>query len=253
MSKLNDFYFGWYKMNEKIYKLRNWIKESKKIVFFGGAGVSCESGIPDFRSEDGIYSKKYEYPPEYILSCEFFYNHTDKFYEFYKKTILIENVKPNGAHKILAYLENEGKLSSVVTQNIDGLHSEAGSKNVYELHGTIYKNTCVKCGKKYGIEYIKKSSKIPLCTKCGSIIKPDVVLYDESLDDSVVEGAIREIKNADMLIVGGTSLTVYPAAGFIRYFMGDKMVIINKSATPYDSMAGILINEAIGETLTQCL
>jgi len=239
---------------EKIIRLCDIIKNGKKIVFFGGAGVSTESGVPDFRSVDGLYNMKYDYPPETILSHTFFMNKPEEFYRFYRDKMLIEGVKPNAAHKALAELEEMGKLTAVITQNIDGLHQLAGSKNVYELHGTVHKNRCMKCGKKFDFEYIVNyQENIPKCDKCGGMIKPEVVLYEEGLDDDVVSGAVRKIREADVMIVGGTSLVVYPAAGLLRYFNGSDLVLINKSSTAMDSMANLVINEGIGEVFTEVM
>ena len=218
------------------------------IVFFGGAGVSTESGIPDFRSVDGLYNQKYDYPPETILSHSFFFEHTKEFFRFYRDKILVEGVKPNKAHLALAKLEQEGKLISVVTQNIDALHTKAGSKRVWELHGSVARNYCLNCGKSFDVEYMKECVPIPICS-CSGYIKPDVVLYEESLDDATVRGAVTDIMRAKTLIVGGTSLNVYPAAGLLNYFKGDTIVLINKSATPYDRNADLIIREPIGETL----
>lgn len=252
---LLTYYTGMIIMDEKIAKLQQYIDESDKIVFFGGAGVSTESGIPDFRSVDGLYNQKYDYPPEEILSHTFFMNKTKEFYRFYYDKIMITGIKPNAAHKKLAELESCGKLSAVVTQNIDGLHQKAGSKNVYELHGSTLRNYCMGCGEFYDGDYILSCKdnddfdKIARCAKCGSVIKPDVVLYEEGLDDNVVSGAINAISNADMLIIGGTSLVVYPAAGLINYFRGKYLVLINKGATGKDSVADLVINEPIGQVL----
>lgn len=228
--------------------LQTIIDKSKRIVFFGGAGVSTESGIPDFRSVDGLYNQTYKYPPETILSHSFFVSHTSEFYDFYRDKMLIFGKEPNKAHKKLAELETAGKLSAIVTQNIDGLHQAAGSKNVFELHGSVHRNYCTKCHKLFDGEYIAKTRGIPHCD-CGGLIKPDVVLYEEQLDDNVVNGALRAISQADTLIIGGTSLAVYPAAGMVRYFSGDNIVLINKSATSMDSAANLVIREPIGETL----
>ena len=230
--------------------LRNWVSESQRIVFFGGAGVSTESGIPDFRSVDGLYHQQYRYPPETILSATFFRRNPEEFYEFYRNKLLPGDVKPNKAHLKLAQLEKEGKLSAVVTQNIDGLHHAAGSKNVFELHGTVYKNHCTRCGRFYPLEYIMDCEGVPRC-ECGGIIKPDVVLYEENLDETVMYGAISAIMEADMLIVGGTSLSVYPAAGMIDAYHGTRMVLINKSATGRDGRANLIFREPIGELLSQ--
>lgn len=228
--------------------LQEIIDKSRKIVFFGGAGVSTESGIPDFRSVDGLYNQKYKYPPEQILSHTFFVNKTEEFFDFYRDKIICPNAKPNTAHKVLAKMEKIGKLSAIVTQNIDGLHTMAGSKKVLELHGCVNRNYCQKCGKMFDAEFILKSKGIPRC-ECGGIIKPDVVLYEESLDDDVVSEAVREIRSCDTLIVAGTSLTVYPAAGMINYFRGGKLVLINRDSTPYDSQADLVIHEKVGEVL----
>ncbi|MEE0869571.1 MAG: NAD-dependent protein deacylase [Ruminococcus sp.] len=231
-------------------QLQNVIDNSRRIVFFGGAGVSTESGIPDFRSVDGLYNQKYDYPPEQILSHTFFMHNTEDFYRFYRDKMLCLDKKPNKAHLKLAELERAGKLTAVVTQNIDGLHQAAGSKKVYELHGSVLRNYCMKCGKFYPAEYIKNSNGIPKC-ECGGVIKPDVVLYEEGLDDSTVTGALRAIQTADTLIIAGTSLTVYPAAGFISYFNGDNIVLINRDETPFDSKADLVFHEKVGELLGQ--
>lgn len=233
---------------DKLSTLRNWISESKKIVFFGGAGVSTESGIPDFRSVDGLYHQKFDYPPETILSHSFFFSHTDYFYKFYREKMLVTDIEPNRAHVALAKLEQQGKLSAVVTQNIDGLHQKAGSVNVYELHGSVHRNYCRKCRKFYSGEDLLQTTGVPKCA-CGGIIKPDVVLYEESLDDTCIMGAIRAIAEADLLIVGGTSLTVYPAAGLIRYYQGNRLVLINRDETPYDHEADLVFRESIGAVL----
>ena len=218
-------------------------------MFFGGAGVSTESGIPDFRSVDGLYNQHYDYPPETILSHTFFERRPEEFFRFYRDKMLPLTAEPNAAHRKLAELEAAGRLTAVVTQNIDGLHQKAGSKRVFELHGSIWRNYCLRCGKSYGPEAIRDSSGIPVCS-CGGRIKPDVVLYEEGLDDAVVSGAIHAIRTADMLIVAGTSLTVYPAAGLIRYFKGDRMVLINRDVTPYDSYAALVIHQKVGEVLS---
>ena len=233
---------------DRISTLRSWIEESRRIVFFGGAGVSTESGIPDFRSVDGLYHQKFDYPPETILSHSFFHSHPEEFYRFYKEKMLVLDVEPNRAHKALAALEQQGKLSAVVTQNIDGLHQKAGSKQVFELHGSIHRNYCQKCRKFYGPEFVQQSVGIPRCS-CGGTIKPDVVLYEESLDDRCIMGAVRAIAEADLLIVGGTSLTVYPAAGLIRYYRGSRLVLINRDETPYDDEANLIFHESIGSVL----
>ena len=228
--------------------LQKGIDESNSIVFFGGAGVSTESGIPDFRSPDGLYNQKYDVPPEELLSHGYFFSHTEKFYEFYREKMICLDAKPNKAHKKLAELEKAGKLKAVITQNIDGLHSAAGSKKVYELHGSVHRNFCLDCGKSYSAEDILASKGVPRCS-CGGLIKPDVVLYGENLDDATVTGALSAIENCDTLIIGGTSLTVYPAAGFIRYFKGKNLVLINMSSTPFDSEADIVIHDKVGEVL----
>lgn len=228
--------------------LQRIIDDSRRIVFFGGAGVSTESGIPDFRSVDGLYNQKYDYPPETILSHTFFMNKTEEFYRFYRDKMLCLDKKPNKAHLKLAELERAGKLSAVVTQNIDGLHQAAGSKRVYELHGSVLRNYCMKCGKAYSAEYIKSGRGIPRC-ECSGIIKPDVVLYEEGLDDKTVNGAVNAIANADTLIIAGTSLTVYPAAGMVRYFNGKHLVLINRDATPMDNSADLVFHEKVGELL----
>lgn len=233
---------------DKISTLKSWIQESDNIVFFGGAGVSTESGIPDFRSVDGLYHQKFAYPPETILSHSFFCSHPVEFYDFYREKMLILDVEPNRAHLALARLEEQGKLKAVVTQNIDGLHQRAGSKQIYELHGSIHRNYCQRCGKFYGPVFIQQSTGVPKCG-CGGVIKPDVVLYEESLDDKCIMGAVRAIANADLLIVGGTSLTVYPAAGLLRYYQGHKLVLINRDETPYDEEADLVFHESLGAVL----
>lgn len=231
--------------------LQEIIDASNDIVFFGGAGVSTESGIPDFRSVDGLYNQKYDYPPEEILSHTFFENNTAEFYKFYRDKMLCPNAKPNAAHYKLAQLEKAGKLKAVITQNIDGLHQAAGSKNVYELHGSTLRNYCAGCGKSFSFEYILNSEGIPLCDECSSVIKPDVVLYEETLDSDTIKGAVNAIANADCLIVAGTSLTVYPAAGFIRYFNGKHFVLINMAETPMDNAADLVIHGKVGEVLSK--
>ena len=238
--------------NSEIETLKTWIEASDNIVFFGGAGVSTESGIPDFRSTDGLYHQKFEYPPETILSHRFFYQHTEYFYRFYREKMLPLEAEPNAAHRALAALERAGKLRAIVTQNIDGLHQKAGSKNVYELHGSIWRNYCTKCGKSYSAEFIRDSGGVPHCA-CGGLIKPDVVLYEEGLDEKTIKGAVRTIAEADVLIVGGTSLTVYPAAGLIRYYGGNRLVLINRDETPYDGYANLIFREPIGQVLGQCV
>lgn len=235
-------------MGQDVEKLQELIDQHDRIVFFGGAGVSTESGIPDFRSVDGLYNQKYDYPPETILSHTFFMRYPEEFYRFYRDKMLALDAKPNAAHKKLSELEAVGKLTGVVTQNIDGLHQAAGSKRVYELHGSVLRNYCTKCGRFYDAEFIKNSADIPKCT-CGGIIKPDVVLYEEGLDDSTVTGAVNAISKADTLIIAGTSLTVYPAAGFIRYFGGDNLVLINRDPTPMDKNANLVFHEKVGELL----
>ena len=239
-------------MDERILELKKMIAESNNIVFFGGAGVSTESGIPDFRSVDGLYHQKYDYPPETILSHTFYRRHTDEFYRFYKDKMLCLDAKPNAAHLALAKWEQEGKLKAIVTQNIDGLHQAAGSKRVYELHGSVLRNYCEDCGKFYDVNYVKNAEGVPKCS-CGGIIKPDVVLYEEGLDDSTIRGAVKAISEADMLIIGGTSLVVYPAAGLIDYYNGSKLVVINKSSTGRDEQADLVIQGSIGEVFTQVL
>ena len=228
--------------------LQEIVDRSRRIVFFGGAGVSTESGIPDFRSVDGLYHQQYDYPPEQILSRSFFDENPAEFYRFYRSKMLCPNARPNAAHYKLAELEQAGKCTAVVTQNIDGLHQAAGSRTVYELHGSVLRNHCMRCGRAYGVEAVAEAAGIPRCA-CGGIIKPDVVLYEEGLDDNIVSGAINHIRHADLLIIGGTSLTVYPAAGLIRYFAGKHIVLINKSATSSDGMADLIIRDPIGETL----
>ena len=238
-------------MEDKINQLQKIIDQCSSIVFFGGAGVSTESGIPDFRSVDGLYNQKYKYPPEEILSHTFFVKKTAEFYDFYRDKMLCFTAKPNAAHLFLSELEKAGKLSAIVTQNIDGLHQMAGSKKVYELHGSVHRNDCLSCGKCFSGEYIASSSGIPHCDSCGGIIKPDVVLYEEGLDDKTIEGSVRAISNADCMIVAGTSLTVYPAAGLIRYFGGKHLVLINKSQTSLDSRADLVINQPVAQVLSK--
>jgi NAD-dependent deacetylase len=238
---------------EQLQKARNFIEESSNIVAFTGAGASTESNIPDFRSNGGLYNsngRKYEYPPEYMLSHTFFMEHTDLFYDYYKSNMIYKDAKPNECHLSLAKLEREGKLKAVVTQNIDGLHQAAGSQTVFELHGSVQRNICMKCKKKFDLDYIIGSDKaVPRCNECGGIIKPDVVLYEEMLDQDVLHNAISAISRADVLLVIGTSLVVYPAAGLIDYYSGKKMILINKTQTPYDGRADIVINQSAGETL----
>jgi NAD-dependent deacetylase len=238
---------------DKIAELKKLTDESDNIVFFGGAGVSTESGIPDFRSEDGLYHQKYKYPPETMLSHTFYRTHTEEFFEFYRDKLLAPGVQPNKAHKKLAAWEEAGKLKAVVTQNIDGLHQLAGSKNVLELHGSVLRNYCEKCGERYdGFEVVKDAPGVPKCS-CGGTIKPDVVLYEEGLDMRVLEAAERYIREAEMLIIGGTSLVVYPAAGLINFYHGNKMVLINKSSTSADKRADLVINESIGKVLSEAV
>lgn len=229
-------------------QLKSWIEESENIVFFGGAGVSTESGIPDFRSQDGLYHQQYDYPPEQILSHTFYMKHPEEFYRFYRNKMLVSGAKPNKAHLALAKLEREGRLKAVITQNIDGLHQAAGSREVLELHGSVHRNYCLRCGKFYGPEAIEQSSGVPKCS-CGGMIKPDVVLYEEGLDMDVLNRAVNYISRADVLIVGGTSLTVYPAAGLIDYYRGNRLVLINRDATALDSRADLVIGGKIGEVL----
>lgn len=228
--------------------LKQWLSESENIVFFGGAGVSTESKIPDFRSTDGLYNQQYAYPPETILSHTFYMGRPEEFYRFYRNKMLFPDAEPNRAHKALAKLEQEGRLRAVITQNIDGLHQKAGSREVLELHGSVLRNYCTKCGKFYGLEAVLESAGVPRCT-CGGVIKPDVVLYEEGLDQHTLQKAVYYISNTDVLIIGGTSLTVYPAAGLIDYYGGKKLVLINKSVTPMDSRADLVISGPIGEIL----
>ena len=230
-------------------QLQSWIKNSENIVFFGGAGVSTESGIPDFRSVDGLYHQTYDQPPETILSHTCFEGRTRDFYRFYRDKMLCLDAKPNAAHLKLAQLERCGKLKAVVTQNIDGLHQLAGSQTVYELHGSVHRNYCTQCRAFYGVDFIAQGEGVPLCPVCGGVVKPDVVLYEEGLDQDTVEGAVRAIANADVLIVGGTSLVVYPAAGLINYYRGNKLVLINRDPTPYDREADLVIHDSIGKVL----
>lgn len=239
-------------MDEKILTLKRWIDESSNIVFFGGAGVSTESGIPDFRSVDGLYQQKYKYPPETIVSHTFLTRRPDEFFEFYKEKMVAPalNAKPNKAHMRLASLEKEGKLKAVITQNIDNLHQDAGSKEVLQLHGTIMKNYCDRCHKKYSVDEVLASKGVPRC-ECGGTIRPDVVLYEEGLDMDVMDRAIRYIQEADLLIVGGTSLVVYPAAGLIRYYRGNKLALVNLSETSQDQFADLVIHEKIGEVFLE--
>ena len=235
-------------LNKQIQELQKIIDTYGNIVFFGGAGVSTESGIPDFRSVDGLYHQQYDYPPETILSHTFYRSHTEEFFRFYRNKMLFPNAQPNAAHKKLAELEAAGKVRAVITQNIDGLHQKAGSREVLELHGSVLRNYCTRCGKFYGLDAILNSTGVPKCT-CGGTIKPDVVLYEEGLDQTTLQRAVHYIQEADVLIIGGTSLTVYPAAGLIDYYRGHKLVLINKSVTPMDNRADLVISGPIGEVL----
>lgn len=235
---------------DKLETLRQWIEESKNIVFFGGAGVSTESGIPDFRSVDGLYSQKFDYPPETIISHSFYRKNPDYFFRFYREKMLPLGFAPNVTHRKLAQWEREGKLLAVVTQNIDGLHQKAGSKAVYELHGSVLRNYCENCGKFYPAEFVKNAKGVPHCD-CGGIVKPDVVLYEESLNDHTVRKSIHAIAKADLLLVAGTSLTVYPAAGLVNYYRGNRLVLINRDATPYDEQANLVLHRNLGEVFAQ--
>ena len=237
---------------EPVMQLKSWIEESKNIVFFGGAGVSTESGIPDFRSQDGLYHQQYDYPPEQILSHTFFVRKPEEFFRFYRNKMLAPDARPNRAHLALAELERAGRLKAVITQNIDGLHQAAGSQEVLELHGSVLRNHCIRCGKFYGMDAILNSSGVPKCS-CGGVIKPDVVLYEEGLDMDTLNRAVNYISRADVLIVGGTSLTVYPAAGLIDYYRGRKLVLINRDATPLDGQADLVIAGKIGEVLGEAV
>ena len=239
-------------MTEEIKKLKELIDGTDSIVFFGGAGVSTESGIPDFRSVDGLYHQQWDDPPETILSHTYYERYPEKFFAFYRAKLLCEGAKPNAAHLKLAEWEKEGKLKAVITQNIDGLHQAAGSKNVLELHGSTLRNYCEKCGKFYDVSYIKHSQGVPRCT-CGGIVKPDVGLYEESLDPEVIEKSVNAIANADLLMVAGTSLTVYPAAGLLRYYAGKRLVLINRDATPYDSQADLVIHDSLGDVFSKLI
>lgn len=230
-------------------QFRQWVQDSGSIVFFGGAGVSTESGIPDFRSVDGLYHQKYDDPPEIILSHTYFTRHTEEFYRFYREKMLCLDAEPNAAHLKLAQWERAGRLAAVVTQNIDGLHQMAGSKTVYELHGSVHRNYCTQCGAFYGADFILQSGGVPRCPVCGGLVKPDVVLYEEGLDQDTVAGAVEAIARADVLIIGGTSLVVYPAAGLINYYRGNKLVLINRDPTPYDGQADLVIHDPIGKVL----
>ena len=235
---------------DAVEKLKQWISESNRIVFFGGAGVSTESGIPDFRSVDGLYNQKFDYPPETIISRSFYLHRPEYFFDFYREKMLPLGFEPNITHKVLARWEEEGKLSAVVTQNIDGLHQKAGSKKVYELHGSVLRNYCVRCRKFHSAEFIRDAVGVPRCD-CGGIVKPDVVLYEESLDSRTIEKSIHAIAGADLLIVAGTSLTVYPAAGFLNYYRGSRLVLINRDATPYDDRADLVIHDTLGNVFSQ--
>ena len=235
---------------DKIEKLKQWISESSRIVFFGGAGVSTESGIADFRSVDGLYRQKFEYPPETIISHSFYLRDPAYFFRFYREKMLPLGFEPNITHRKLAQWEQEGKLSAVVTQNIDGLHQKAGSKRVYELHGSVLRNYCTRCRKFHTAEFVKNAEGIPRCD-CGGIVKPDVVLYEESLDQNTIENAVHAISNADLLIVAGTSLTVYPAAGLVNYYRGNRLVLINRDETPYDGHANLVFHENLGKIFSQ--
>ena len=237
-------------MHSNIETLKNWIAESNNIVFFGGAGVSTESGIPDFRSVDGLYHQKFDYPPETIISHSFYLKNPAYFFRFYREKMLPLGFAPNITHRRLAQLEQEGKLLAVVTQNIDGLHQKAGSRRVYELHGSVLRNYCTRCHKFFSAEFVKNAPGVPRCP-CGGIVKPDVVLYEESLDEDCITKAVQAIQAADLLIVGGTSLTVYPAAGLIRYYTGQRLVLINRDETPYDSYANLIFRDPIGTVLSQ--
>ncbi len=237
-------------MNSKLDTLKTWVDEAERMVFFGGAGVSTESGIPDFRSVDGLYNQKYDYPPETIISASFFRRKPEAFYDFYRDKMLPLDCEPNITHKVLARWEREGRLAAVVTQNIDGLHQKAGSKNVLELHGSVLRNYCTRCGKSWSARFVKQSKGVPLCD-CGGIIKPDVVLYEESLDQNILEQSVQAIYNADVMIVAGTSLTVYPAAGLLRYYRGKRLVLINRDRTPYDDEADLVFHESLGTIFSQ--
>ena len=234
----------------KLETLKTWVQESNRIVFFGGAGVSTESGIPDFRSVDGLYHQKFDYPPEVIISHSFYERNPEYFFRFYREKMLPLGFEPNITHRILAKWEQEGKLDAIVTQNIDGLHQKAGSHTVYELHGSVLRNYCTRCHKFYPAEFIRDAQDIPRCT-CGGIVKPDVVLYEESLDGKTIEKSVAAIAGADLLIVAGTSLTVYPAAGFLRYYRGNRLVLINRDLTPYDDNADLVIHDSLGNVFSQ--
>ena len=238
------------KYMETVEKLKQWVQESDNIVFFGGAGVSTESGIPDFRSVDGLYNQQYDYPPETIISHSFYKRNPEEFYRFYKDRMIFTEARPNSAHRVLAGLEEQGKLRAVITQNIDGLHQMAGSKEVMELHGSVHRNYCSRCGRFYSLADILAMNGVPYCN-CGGMIKPDVVLYEEGLDQGILQKAVSYIRHADMLIIGGTSLVVYPAAGLIQYYQGNRLVIVNKTVTPADSQADLVITGNIGEVFSQ--
>ncbi len=240
-------------LEEKIAQLKEWTDASDNIVFFGGAGVSTESGIPDFRSPDGLYNQKYDYPPETMLSHTFYVTHAEEFFKFYHEKILEAgaNADPNIAHLKLAEWEKQGKCKAVVTQNIDGLHQKAGSKTVFELHGSVLRNYCEKCGKFFDLDYVMNSKGVPVCDACGGRVKPDVVLYEEGLDQATIRGAVEAISNADVLIIGGTSLAVYPAAGLIDYYSGNKLVLVNKTETPRDRQADLAIHAGLGEVFSK--
>ena len=238
-------------MTKQIEALRQWVAESESIVFFGGAGVSTESGIPDFRSVDGLYHQKFQYPPETILSHSFYVRRKAEFYDFYRAKMLAPWAEPNAAHRKLAQWEQEGRLKAVITQNIDGLHQKAGSRNVLELHGSVHRNYCRRCGKLFDAQYLLRSSEVPRCDQCGGAVKPDVVLYEEALDQAVLQKAVGALRQADLLIVGGTSLTVYPAAGLLRYFQGSRLAVVNQTALPLDQEADLLIQGQIGQVFSQ--
>ena len=240
-------------LNEKIEELKNIISNSNNIVFFGGAGVSTESGIPDFRSVDGLYNQKYKYPPETILSHTFYRSYPEEFFRFYKDKMLYTDAEPNTTHKALAKLEEMGKLKAVITQNIDGLHQKAGSKKVLELHGSVLRNYCEKCHTFHDLDYMISADGVPTCKKCGGRVKPDVVLYEEGLDDNTIQESVNFIRNCEVLIIGGTSLGVYPAAGLIDYYRGNKLILINKSSTPKDNYANLIINDSLGNVFSQVI
>ena len=237
-------------MPSKIETLKSWIEQAHRAVFFGGAGVSTESGIPDFRSVDGLYHQKFDYPPETIISRSFFDRRPEEFFKFYREKMLPLGFEPNVTHRVLARLEQEGHLAAVVTQNIDGLHQKAGSRCVFELHGSVLRNHCMRCGRAYPATFIRDCPGVPRCD-CGGIVKPDVVLYEEPLDEKTLTGAVTMISRADLLIVGGTSLTVYPAAGLLRYYGGDRLVLINRDETPYDNEASLVLHESLGEVFSR--